>query len=758
MSVENGTPDDAAEGKSPTARRFDSGNTDRLRQDADADGLLGEEVPPQPGFGSALDAPQPESEASPGGIVDEVNALGTADELTSVTELEEAKRKVTQELAAAREELRQIQDEVGEASVLQGLRKLVGALGKLREELEKAGAEAEETYEKLDPVELRKKTTRDKYKRLVTDPDYEKANQVTSYIAVLLSPALEVINGIQQLLTGSYINFIPVHIITMVTTDVFFAIDTYVNRKADPENYNLKNASLLINVVTILADMIQLFLSFSFANPRFLKVVKIAKVGKAAGMAHKSQGVRSDVLEQECHRYISDTFAKTLLFMVPFILYLAAKEIVLGKTNSLEASSREFILYMALIMAVRFFSKSTREAINSTYSKRFSEATGEVIKALKEVPGFEDADEVIMGRMEEYEGEKLAQRKHGEKVPDAAIQMNEIQIMSEVLKMIIGGLNEMISHAGFRSVVQGMDAETVARAYLFSDIRGFSTHTEKLGEDVFEQLLDPYFDQNLRVVLQEGGDVDKLIGDAIFGTFESADEAFDAVIKMHRLEMAAESALKVFYDDEEHQVGTRFGLHWGISRRGAIGAKGIRREITHLGEDVNIAARMEPLCNIYGVSILISEQTYEELSAENQAMCRMVDRISVKGMDKPICIYTVDLNEENDNATFMSEFERGRNLYLKGRWEEAEEALHKALEQCPADGPTKTLIKRIKESKETDERDIMRLANRYPRAITSKMRERVFSAIGASDFVHSANFVEPKEVGGLGHWRMDTKG
>ena len=90
-----------------------------------------------------------------------------------------------------------------------------------------------------------------------------------------------------------------------------------------------------------------------------------------------------------------------------------------------------------------------------------------------------------------------------------------------------------------------------------------------------------------------------------------------------------------------------FGLHAGWAIEGAVGSLQ-KVDATYLSPHVNMAARLETSSRQYGVPVLMSEKFYELMSDEGKELCRRVDRVTVKGSEMPIDIYTYDALQDQE--------------------------------------------------------------------------------------------------------------
>jgi adenylate cyclase len=170
---------------------------------------------------------------------------------------------------------------------------------------------------------------------------------------------------------------------------------------------------------------------------------------------------------------------------------------------------------------------------------------------------------------------------------------------------------------------------------LFSDVRSFTTITEELGAQGTVKLLNDYFTIMVDCITDEGGMLDKFIGDAmmcIFGTpvphDDDPDRAVRAAIRMM-------TDLKTFNDKRASEgkmpIDHGMGINTDSIVSGNIGSPK-RMDYTVIGDGVNLAARIESACKQYGAHILISEFTHKAVKATYRT--RPVDYVIVKGKNR----------------------------------------------------------------------------------------------------------------------------
>ncbi|HLD49555.1 MAG TPA: adenylate/guanylate cyclase domain-containing protein, partial [archaeon] len=217
---------------------------------------------------------------------------------------------------------------------------------------------------------------------------------------------------------------------------------------------------------------------------------------------------------------------------------------------------------------------------------------------------------------------------------------------------------------------------------LFSDIRGFTSLSEKLKPEQIVELLNTYLTAMTDIILEKKGVVDKYIGDAIMAFWGAPIEE-----KSHAaLACEAALAMKKKLDEMKLEIKIGIGINTGEAVVGNMGSAK-RINYTVIGDSVNIASRFEGLNKEYGTTIIIGEETAKQ--AKGFAF-RELDLIKVKGKEKPVRIYEL-LDEKSES---ISHFEKGLSLYRKSKWGEAMKEFRKA-----NDKPSVVFIERCNQLK-----------------------------------------------------------
>lgn len=230
---------------------------------------------------------------------------------------------------------------------------------------------------------------------------------------------------------------------------------------------------------------------------------------------------------------------------------------------------------------------------------------------------------------------------------------------------------------------------------LFSDIRSFTTISEKMAPDALVNALNRYFSIMVEVILARNGMVDKYIGDAIMAVFGApishGHDALDSVLA--GLEMA--DGLKQFNDEQKRSGGPEFkigvGINYGIVTVGNIGCDK-KMNYTVIGDTVNLASRLEGLTKYYHQPILFSEYVHEHI--EGKVPCRMVDKVAVKGKTRGVPILTARREISKTEVEAWNIHEDAVDLYYRGSFSRAGELFEKILALLPEDEIARQYLER----------------------------------------------------------------
>jgi adenylate cyclase len=240
---------------------------------------------------------------------------------------------------------------------------------------------------------------------------------------------------------------------------------------------------------------------------------------------------------------------------------------------------------------------------------------------------------------------------------------------------------------------------------MFSDVRGFTTISEKLDAQDLATLLNEYLTDMTQIVFRRNGTLDKYIGDAIMAFWNAPIK-----VRGHATE-ACHAALEMIARLKEMQKKWRVegrpvldigvGLCTGIVSVGNMGSE-LRYGYTALGDTVNLSSRLEGLNKEYGTHILLGDSTYAEVE-DPLLVFRELDLIRVKGKLQPVTLYELVAargtpeGDAPDLETRLEFFAQGRACYRERRWQDAQIIFEKLLERWPGDGPARMYLNRCKE-------------------------------------------------------------
>jgi adenylate cyclase len=246
------------------------------------------------------------------------------------------------------------------------------------------------------------------------------------------------------------------------------------------------------------------------------------------------------------------------------------------------------------------------------------------------------------------------------------------RMLAEDAEMVLGGVRQEVS-------------------VLFSDIRSYTTLTE--GADAHEvvEMLNEYFTYMVDCVFDNGGILDKFIGDAIMAVFgapfakpeQDPVNAVTAALDMRR-------QLLVYNEQRRKQgrppIQTGIGISSGEVVCGYIGSEK-RMEYTVIGDGVNLASRLEGATKQYGAQVMVSEFTREKIG--DRFVVRELDTIRVKGKLQPVRVYEVLAEAASPAAAAVGRLqelhERGMEPYRQRRWKHALAAFEAGREAFPSD-------------------------------------------------------------------------
>lgn len=243
---------------------------------------------------------------------------------------------------------------------------------------------------------------------------------------------------------------------------------------------------------------------------------------------------------------------------------------------------------------------------------------------------------------------------------------------------------QFLGRASIEDIQLG-DAVEKRMTILFSDIRQFTTLSEKMTPAENFRFLNSYLKRMGPIIRQNSGFIDKYIGDAVMSLFpDEPEQAVRAAIEMQaEIREYNKHRLRQGYDP----VNVGIGIHTGALMLGTIGEQE-RLEGTVISDAVNLASRLEDLTKRYDAAILISQDTLFQLPDPGKYKFRVLDQVQVKGKEEKVSVVEI-LDGRSDYLLELFEktradFDKGISLFLSGD-NAAAGFFKKVLEINPAD-------------------------------------------------------------------------
>ncbi|WP_231295673.1 adenylate/guanylate cyclase domain-containing protein [Colwellia sp. PAMC 21821] len=227
---------------------------------------------------------------------------------------------------------------------------------------------------------------------------------------------------------------------------------------------------------------------------------------------------------------------------------------------------------------------------------------------------------------------------------------------------------------------KGVELKTERKemSVLFADIRDFTTLSEQFTPEELSDFLKEYLSEATAIIFNNKGTIDKYVGDMIMALWnaplEDENHAVNAVISAMQLITLTEVLSERFKEKNWPAIRVGIGISTGEMVVGDMGSS-YRKAYTVLGDAVNLGARIESLTKYYGVDILVSSSTFEDITKQG-VICRKMDRIKVKGKHTAVEIYQpIGFDTEVNDATKADVLlhETAMEHYLTGNFIEAKE-------------------------------------------------------------------------------------
>lgn len=305
---------------------------------------------------------------------------------------------------------------------------------------------------------------------------------------------------------------------------------------------------------------------------------------------------------------------------------------------------------------------------------------------------------------------------------------DEIALLADSFNHMVGELRQKAEitekfgkYVDPRIVKELIEDEQLARrgekrvmTVFFSDLEGFTAISEKFSAENVVRLLNQYFSLMSDSIRQSNGIIDKYIGDAIMAfwgpPFNTPEEhptlACLAALRQRELLKEFEAQLPSLLGIRRDlpKLNMRIGISTGEVIVGNIGPE-VALSYTVIGDNVNLASRLESVNKNYGTNILVCEEVWKMV--KDAIECREIDRIRVAGKTEPLRIYEV-LGEKGkvnpDMLRLKDHFEAGLAAYRASQWDGATAEFEKCLEINAHEKAAATFLARIVSFRESPAR------------------------------------------------------
>jgi adenylate cyclase len=183
------------------------------------------------------------------------------------------------------------------------------------------------------------------------------------------------------------------------------------------------------------------------------------------------------------------------------------------------------------------------------------------------------------------------------------------------------------------------------RVFLFSDMKASTTIAERLGHARYFVLLRAYYDALADAIVDHGGEVYQYIGDEIVVSWPEEIGLRDGACIRCVLQMKRDLRQEAETFEEHFGVAPDFkaGLQVGAVTTGEIGA--LKKEIVFTGDVLNQTARVQGLCNAYGVDVLVGDELRARLGGGGAWAFRSLGEQTLRGKDQPVELFALEVED-----------------------------------------------------------------------------------------------------------------
>lgn len=225
-----------------------------------------------------------------------------------------------------------------------------------------------------------------------------------------------------------------------------------------------------------------------------------------------------------------------------------------------------------------------------------------------------------------------------------------------MITMVVLQVNDKYGPGVFLKMLKGKyhRPKVESRIFMFLDIRGSTAIAERVGHVKWFELLNDFFNDITEPILDTRGEIYQYVGDEVIVHWDTKN-GLDNNQFLHCFFLIQKrmSELEAKYISRYGIApGFKAAIHCGSVTIGEIGK--IKKEIVFSGDVLNTTARIQELCNVYGVNLLVSQQVIELITDQTDFTVKPVGYIELRGKQTPVSIFTVSLKESDWIATGKS--------------------------------------------------------------------------------------------------------
>ncbi|MDR2075058.1 MAG: adenylate/guanylate cyclase domain-containing protein [Holosporales bacterium] len=348
-------------------------------------------------------------------------------------------------------------------------------------------------------------------------------------------------------------------------------------------------------------------------------------------------------------------------------------------TGEFKRVQREALFWSILVFLTSF-------GVIFIFSRRISIPITAVCKAAKSIGAMQ---------LEEYKSPP----------PSSIIEIQELANAMDSMKLNVSTFTkyapkDLVKKLIQQGIVPTLGGETKKITLMFSDIAKFSVISERLPAEYLTLHLSEYFDEITKEIAKYNGVIDKYIGDSVMAMWGAPNPDENQVVNACYAALACQELLlnleKKWKPLGKPALPTRIGVHTGHAIVGNIGSRD-RMNFTSIGDNVNIASRLEGANKYYGTKILVSEDV--EAEARGKILFRTIDKIAVKGKSVGLLVYEPLCALKNgEDETYYEKIELSAKakeafgLYQNGEFKHAIDKYRKILELYPYTDKSVTVI------------------------------------------------------------------